>query len=99
MAEVKESISTSANAIRRAWKAGKRTVTIDGVELKIKRVDRTVQFTTGAQYGKMDTGTHHKRKESWLVASPMDKRKVVPLYNVEYEPGKNFRSAMARQDK
>jgi hypothetical protein len=63
--------------IRKQWRAGKKTVLIDGRVLKIRRVDNFVHV-------KDKDGKQVSRVESWLVASPTASEKVwpMPVYNV-----------------
>ena len=76
-------IEKAAQEIRKAWKAGKKEVTIDDVKLSIRQIDHQITV-------EQKDAPKLKRTESWLVASPVGS-KYVPMYNVEMDPGKNSR--------
>lgn len=62
--------------IRAAYKGHRKTVTIEDVSLKIRRVDHKVALRD--LEGKIVT-----RIESWLVAGPAERFQFIPLYNIE----------------
>jgi len=77
-------ILKAAEAIRKAWHAGRKQVNVDGETLVIRKVEHKV--TLHDKDNKII-----KRAESWLIAKPKDRKKLTPVYNVELEPGKNSR--------
>jgi len=78
-----DDITGMAHELRKAWARGDETVEIGGVIYEIRRSDHRVVIQK-----KNDLPV--TRIESWLVAHPVGK--LVPLYNVELDPGKNFRA-------
>lgn len=70
--------------IRKAWQAGKKEVTIDGVRMKLRRDDHKVNV-------RIDDKTVQKT-ETWLVATPAQDGRFAPVYNVELKPGTNTRT-------
>ena len=81
-----------ADAIREAWKKGKKRVALDGREFDITHQERKVRFTTGASVrGKsIDSKETHVTVEHWLVATPVVGN--LPVISVERDAGKNLRS-------
>lgn len=73
-------------AVRKAYRAGRKTIEIDGRKMTITRKDKNVVFNAG--------GEQHRRKESWLVLKPAD-GKLVPIIQIELKNGANLRSSVA----
>jgi hypothetical protein len=66
---------SSVELIRSAWLAGKKTIEIDGVQLKLEKQEKMSQIHH-------KDGTSTKKKMVWIVASPVEKYKFVPLFNI-----------------
>jgi hypothetical protein len=79
--------------IRKAWLAGKKTVTIRGVELALSKQTRDATWQTGVA-SKGEQPVQHKQVEEWIIAKPVDKYKFVPVFSVELK--NNMRSAKAK---
>jgi hypothetical protein len=75
-----------ANHIRKNWNEGRKFVTIGDIELRIQLSEHKVVIHN-------KDGSHERRVEKWLVASPVNDKLVVPVYSIELEPGKNSRVA------
>jgi hypothetical protein len=71
------------DAIQKAYRAGKRTVTIEGVKYNIVKFTRNASFTVG--------GETKRRKESWLRANRADGQ-LTPVFVVEMSAQSNLRS-------
>jgi hypothetical protein len=81
--------SAKADAVRKAYRAGKKLVNIAGIEMKIERKDNRVHF-------KDADGNQKTHIESWLVASPAMHGRFAPVLNIELNPGKNTRVSKKR---
>ena len=73
--------------IRRAYKARKKTIVLDGRTFTIKRRDRKVTFVSG--------GEERKATEKWLVLNPADGSQL-PSGQIELTDGCNLRTALNR---
>jgi hypothetical protein len=80
----------AGDMIRKAWRAGKRTITIDGVEFYL--FEQVKKFRT------REDGKKVEFTESWIIANPVDKRHMVPVYSVEKVAGKNSRVRLNTQE-
>lgn len=75
-----------ADTIREAYEAGKKTVVLDGVEMKIKKRVRKVVFYLG------ENPKAIKREEGWLVVTPKNPLRMFPRIQIEVKDMGNLRS-------
>lgn len=72
-----------ANHIRKAYKAGKKTVMVHGKRMRIEKKSKRVKYAAA--------GETRTRRESWLHVSPAD-GSLTPIVQIEIKKGDNIRS-------
>ena len=89
---VKE-FSEDKEQIRKAFEAGKRKITLRGIEFRLSLQVHNVVWQTGVPRDRKLTSEikQHKQREEWIVAKPADKYRFVPVYSIERK--NNMRSA------
>ena len=82
-----EQTNPHGDAIRKAYRAGKRMITLTihdtEVDLKIRKLVKPVSFISG--------GVEYRRNKSWLIAEPAD-GSLVPTLSIEFKFQGNMRS-------
>jgi hypothetical protein len=67
--------------IRKAYRGGRKTVTIEGVKHSIARLDRKVTFTVTNKLGEKQ---EIKRTESWLTIKPVKESGGIAVAQIPY---------------
>jgi len=77
--------------IKKAFKAGKREITLRGIEFTMHLQARNATWQTGGAGKPAVPVTVHKQREEWIIVKPKNKYKFVPVFSVENK--NNMRSS------
>ena len=68
-----EFTSKDKDAARSAWNSGKKKITLNGIEFKMRKLTHKVNFQSG--------GESKSQVESWLLVTPVEG--VVPMMSLD----------------